>query len=133
GGCPDRLAGLLVQGGGGGGGAPAGGVAHPDAGVEGGGAQPERPAVAVLWPRPPQADVVTAARVVADGLLEGQVLLAAPDEQAADWRVLVGSAEQGGHRDLQATAEGQGIGGRPAPRPHGLLPGGLAGGETPVY
>src|SRR5205823_6041819 len=59
-------------------------VTEADPGVEGGGPDPERVSRLVYFRRAPEADVMAPPRVVAHGLLERQVLLAAPEEKAAD-------------------------------------------------
>jgi hypothetical protein len=44
-------------------------------------------------------------RINANGLLEGQVLLAAPQVQVTDWSIVVRMFEHGGTGDLETAAQ----------------------------
>ena len=96
----------------------AGEVADADALVEGDGAEPHRPLLIAAVEHFPEADVMTAIRALAGGLLESEILAAAEIEQRADRRVPVGAVEQHAAGDLDRGFQGDGIGGKPARRVH---------------
>src|SRR6516162_9086701 len=64
--------------------------------------------------------MVSMPRIVAHGLLERQVLLAAEEELTADRRSLILALENGGSRYLQAAAQRKRIGRIPPGRDHDL-------------
>ena len=55
------------------------------------------------------------------GLLEGEVLLAAEQEEIAHRRIVVGPVQHGVGGDADAAAEGDRVGRKPARRGHGLV------------
>ena len=97
----------------------AGGVAQADAPVERHGPDPEGHAAPTQVVRLPEPDVVAVAGALARRLLEGEVLLAAEDEEGADRGVGVGPVHQDAAGDPEAAPQGHRVGGVPARVEHG--------------
>ena len=89
------------------------GVAQAHAIVEGCGPDPERPAGLVQLVAAPETDMMPPPRIDADGLLEGQVLLAPEEEKAAHRGVVIGPMEDRSGRDPQGAPERDGVGRKP--------------------
>src|SRR5262249_4812939 len=98
----------------------AGGMAEPNALVEGGRANPKRSSLFVYFLRTPEAHVVTLLRVGADGLLKGEIFLAPPKEEIADGRIVVLTLEDRRFGDFQAAPQTEWVGGIPFGGQHDL-------------
>ena len=91
------------------------GMAESDPGVESGRSQPlpPGPSIVVQFVGTPQADVMPAARIVADGLLKGQVLFAVEEIQAADRGVRVRTPQHRRFGDAERALKSDRIGRKP--------------------
>jgi hypothetical protein len=97
------------------------GVAETHPLIENSRPNPHRTAVRIEFIRAPESHVVALSRIVADGLLEGQVLFTPPQEQIADRRVVVWMFKDGGIGDLKTAAQRQRGGRLPVGRQHDPL------------
>ena len=95
-----------------------GGVAGPDASVEGRGAAPDGPVLISVVP-PPEANMMPFARTAGHGLLEGEILFAAEQEQIAHRRIVIGAIKHGIGGNAHAARHGDRICRKPACRMHG--------------
>ena len=92
----------------------AGTVAQPDALVERHGPDPQGHAVPSEFRGLPEANVMATAGIVANGLLEGEVLLPTEDKKAADGRIGIGPVTEHTTCDADAGFQCDRISGVPA-------------------
>ena len=99
----------------------AGRVAEPDPLVKRGRADIDGPPVGIRRVAEPESNVLPFARIVADGLLERQVLLAAEQIEIAHRCIVVGTFEHRRIGNVQTTAPRQRIGRKPFGGQHDRL------------
>jgi hypothetical protein len=88
-------------------------LAQSDPFIKAGRTDPDWPAAGIASVHLPKADMMAMPGAVADLLLEGEIFLAAKEEQVADRRVRIGPAEHGRHSDFEITSYPESRGRRP--------------------
>src|SRR4029453_844877 len=94
------------------------GMAEANPLIENSRPDPHWTAIRIELIRAPKSHMVALSRINANGLLEGQVLLAAPQVQVADRSIVVRMFEHGRTGDLETAAQRERVGWIPLGRPH---------------